>query len=368
MALGGVKHQCAKFQKDEAYLNHYQKILKDQEDRGFIERLRNNNYACISDIEKAFMVQLREEDRNYTRFLWLQDPTDPNSKLIIYRFRVVLFGATCSPFLLNATIKSHLAAVRKDTSCTEMVDMMKRGLYVDNLQFTSNSEDELINLIFGANKIFAQAHLYLKEWNSNSNLLNTVADAYRIKSEEKQTYKVLGLNWNISNDELIITPNHLKTGQTTREILSAIAQIYDPLGMLIPITIRARIFLQDLWKQQLKWDDLLSVPLLEQWNELSKDLEKSLSISFSTGTNLEKVDYLHIFCDTSITGYGCVAYRASGKTSSLIMRTQGRPYRVNIAPPLPEFRVQRKQPFSAVVLNLWGIPHWWGMAELPSGE
>ncbi|XP_068232011.1 uncharacterized protein [Palaemon carinicauda] len=210
MALSRVKQQCAKFQNDEAYLNHYQKILKDQEDRGFIDRVnknnvvenchylvhhrvqkdsatisirivfdcswrqgknglslndclwtgphittnmlkvllqfRTNNYACISDIEKAFlMVQLREEDRNYTRFLRLQDPTDPNSELIIYRFRVVLFGATSSPFLLNATIKSHLAAVRKDTSCTEMVDMMNRGLYVDNLQFTSNSEDELIN-------------------------------------------------------------------------------------------------------------------------------------------------------------------------------------------------------------------------------
>ncbi|XP_068201704.1 uncharacterized protein [Palaemon carinicauda] len=299
MALGRVKQQCAKFQKDEAYLIHYQKFLKDQEDRGFIERVdknnevenchylahhsvqkdsattrikivfdcssrqgknglslndclwtgphimsdllkvllqfRTNNYACISDIEKEFpMVQLREEDPN---FLWLQDPTDPNSELIIYRFRVVLFGATCSPFLLNATIKSHLAAVRKDTSCTEMVDMMRRGLYVDNLQFTSNNEDELINLFFDANKIFAQAHLYLKEWTSNSDLLNTIAGAYRIKSEKKQTYKVLGLNWNISDDKLTVTPNHLKTGQTKREILSAIAQIYDLLGMLIPITI-----------------------------------------------------------------------------------------------------------------------------------
>ncbi|XP_068205292.1 uncharacterized protein [Palaemon carinicauda] len=273
-ALGRVKQQCAKFQKDEAYLNHYQKILKDQEDRGFIERVdknnvvenchylahhsvdrgfiervdknnvvenchylahhsvqkdsattpirivfdcswrqdrnglslndclwtgphittdllkvllqfRTNNYACISDIEKAFLMVKLREDRNYTRFLWLQDSTDPNSELMIYRFRVVSFGATCSPFLLNATIKSHLAT--------------------------------------------------------------------------------------------------------------------------------------DLWKQQLKLDDLLSVPLLEQWNELSKDLEKSLSISFSRGTNLEKTDYLRIFCDASITAYGCVAYRASGKTSSLIM-------------------------------------------------
>ena len=24
--------------------------------------------------------------------------------------------------------------------------------------------------------------------------------------------------------------------------------------------------------------------------------------------------------------------------------------------------------FKALVLNLWGIPHWWGMAQLPGGE
>ena len=46
-------------------------------------RFRLNEFACASDIEKAFlMVQLREEDRNFTRFLWLEDPKNPNSKLI----------------------------------------------------------------------------------------------------------------------------------------------------------------------------------------------------------------------------------------------------------------------------------------------
>ncbi|XP_066983767.1 uncharacterized protein [Macrobrachium rosenbergii] len=35
-------------------------------------------------------------------------------------------------------------------------------------------------------------------------------------------------------------------------------------------------------------------------------------------------------------------------------KTQGRPYRVNIAPPLPEFRVQRKQPFSVTGVDYTG--------------
>ncbi|XP_068213369.1 uncharacterized protein [Palaemon carinicauda] len=35
-------------------------------------------------------------------------------------------------------------------------------------------------------------------------------------------------------------------------------------------------------------------------------------------------------------------------------KTQGRPYHVNIAPPLPEFRVQRKQPFSVTGVDYTG--------------
>ncbi|XP_066974312.1 uncharacterized protein [Macrobrachium rosenbergii] len=38
LALNRLKQQCVKFQKDSQYVEHYQKILKDQEDRRFIQR------------------------------------------------------------------------------------------------------------------------------------------------------------------------------------------------------------------------------------------------------------------------------------------------------------------------------------------
>ncbi|XP_060591843.1 uncharacterized protein LOC132746638 [Ruditapes philippinarum] len=60
-------------------------------------RFRLGRYAVSTDIEKAFLhVGLHEDDRDATRFLWLSDPTDHKSQLVTYRFRVVLFGATCS--------------------------------------------------------------------------------------------------------------------------------------------------------------------------------------------------------------------------------------------------------------------------------
>jgi len=69
-----------------------------------ILRFRLHPVGICTDIEKVFLnIQLHENDRGWTRFLWLSDPQDPNSEFVTYRFRVVLFGAMCSPFMLNAT-------------------------------------------------------------------------------------------------------------------------------------------------------------------------------------------------------------------------------------------------------------------------
>lgn len=73
-------------------------------------QFRSHKIGIVTDIEKAFLhVQLTEEDRNYTHFLWLCKPNDPKSKFTVYRFKVVLFGSVSSPFMLNATLQHLLS-------------------------------------------------------------------------------------------------------------------------------------------------------------------------------------------------------------------------------------------------------------------
>ncbi|XP_069160496.1 uncharacterized protein [Procambarus clarkii] len=99
-------------------------------------KFRIGIYAYTADISKAFLrVGLQEEDRNYTMFLWIKDPNNPNSELITYRFASVLFGATSSPFLLQATLDTHL---KKSNSPNKME--ISKNLYVNNFQETTNSE------------------------------------------------------------------------------------------------------------------------------------------------------------------------------------------------------------------------------------
>ena len=73
-------------------------------------RFRENKIALVGDIEKAFLnVAVDPEDRDSLRFLWVEDVRDSNLSVVVYRFCRVVFGLNASPFLLNGTIRHHLA-------------------------------------------------------------------------------------------------------------------------------------------------------------------------------------------------------------------------------------------------------------------
>lgn len=94
--------------------------------------------------------------------------------------------------------------------------------------------------------------------------------------------------------------------------------MYDPLGFISPLTIPARILIQDIWKLKLDWDDALPQDLIEKWIDISKTIENT-TISFgrpylAKGKALE----LHVFVDASQSAYGAVAYLSDGVSSTFV--------------------------------------------------
>ena len=135
-------------------------------------RFRMNQYAVTIDIEKAFLhVGLHEKDRDMTRFFWLENPSDPDSRLVTFRFKVVLFGATCSPFILNATLLKHLRQNKHVNAAT----VIERDLYVDNIISSFKSEQELLRYFTEARQLISNAGMNLRAWTSNSASLKTAA-------------------------------------------------------------------------------------------------------------------------------------------------------------------------------------------------
>lgn len=278
-------------------------------------KFRLGSYAGISDIEKAFlMVGLREEDRDVTRFLWVSDVADPNCPLVGYRFCVVLFGATCSQFLLNATVRKHLGDAVEDT------DKLSRGLYIDNLQITCDGEDDLLQLYWQARRLFSGAHLNLREWVSNSSLLCDHLEVEGTAALEKSVSKNLGMLWTIGTDTLSYPHNNfLETDtHTKRSFLSVIARLFDPLGLLLPVTIRARLLMQEVWRRKIEWDDPLPCDVAALGAKLFQDFYDIIKIHIPRKVSGYQDVVLHAFCDASTVAYGVAVYVTTSVGSDLL--------------------------------------------------
>ncbi|XP_068227909.1 uncharacterized protein [Palaemon carinicauda] len=130
---------------------------------GVLIRFRRWKVALMADITKAFLqIKVRREDQDVHRFL-----RNCNGTVRIIRFVRVPFGNKSSPFLLNATIKTHL----KNYPHSKVVNKLYNNLYVDDWLSGADSDAEACVKFNEANKIMAEAGMSLSRWNSNSKAL-----------------------------------------------------------------------------------------------------------------------------------------------------------------------------------------------------
>ena len=286
-------------------------------------RFRTFTYGLSTDIEKAFLhVGLDESDRDFTRFFWLSNPEDPEGKFQVYRFKTVLFGSTSSPFMLNATLHHHLANYN-----TPAAEDMKENIYVDNIISGCNEEQDTVGYYEEARSIMNEAHFNLRSWSSNSPSLREQAVKDNT-ADANEIVNILGLKWNTSSDTLSLAPQKIFQPSdqpiTKRCVLQISSKTYDPLGLLSPVTIRAKLLIQELWQQKLEWDEPLPLTLKTKWHSIAEDIQEASKNTlprcfFSEYVSPTSTTYLHVFADSSLKAYGAVAYVSHGHQSSLVM-------------------------------------------------
>lgn len=81
--------------------------------------------------------------------------------------------------------------------------------------------------------------------------------------------KTLGLQWESDTDCFQFgCPNHNTNPVITKHIvMSDAARLFDPLGLVGPVVVLAKIFLQSLWQMKIGLDDPLPEEMQEYWRE-----------------------------------------------------------------------------------------------------
>uniref|UniRef100_A0A183BUB6 Integrase catalytic domain-containing protein n=1 Tax=Globodera pallida TaxID=36090 RepID=A0A183BUB6_GLOPA len=293
---------------------------------GLLLRFRCPKLPVLADIQAAFLtIGVAPEDREVCKFLWVRDLSKPptGNNLVVYRFCRVAFGIICSPAVLAVVIRHHLSKYGK-----QVADMFN-NLYVDNLLLECETADEAKQKYNEAKRVFSDAKMNLREFVSNSaEFMNSIPPEDRL--EVKDVAKVLGIQWHIQPDVIRFTfPDAEPTRSITRrKVLSAVASLFDPTGLVAPCLLGAKLLFQSLWDEARGWDDELREEaavtwkaILANWREQHIDLPRRAIPS--ADSELE----LHTFVDASNYCFAAAVYvraQSPTQTSAHLMFSKSR--------------------------------------------
>ncbi|KAL3085291.1 hypothetical protein niasHS_010360 [Heterodera schachtii] len=269
---------------------------------GIVMRCRMSEILICADIEKAFLqILIKEEDRDALRFLWV----NTDGQVRTYRFRRVPFGLISSPAHLSVTLKHHLG----QTDHTMAKDIAQ-NLYVDNILLCTDSSKDIAKVCHEMRKIFQKASMNLREFGANHRGIMDLPDDWLTNPHRM---KILGIKWNPFKDQLEFhLPRFQAARATKRTILSHLASVFDPLGLLSPIILPGKILLSKLWHEKYGWDDELSEQLSSEWANTIQDWPTvcfKMPRMATVPSPREKA--IHIFADASGKAMGVCAYLRS---------------------------------------------------------
>uniref|UniRef100_A8P6R6 DUF1758 domain-containing protein n=1 Tax=Brugia malayi TaxID=6279 RepID=A8P6R6_BRUMA len=230
---------------------------------GVILRFRMMKIVIRANIEKAFLqLELQNEERNCTRFLWLDDIDKEltNENIKCYRFkRTTLFNS-------------------------------------------ANGTEEALYKYERTKEIFGEASMNIREFLSNNEEFNERIPECDLSQTNQENF--LGLKWNHERDIIRVTLKPwIGKSLTKRTILQFIASQYDPLSLLVPTMI-----IQHLWKENIPWDQSLNKQNEQQWINLIKKWPTNIIELPRFVMETSQLTEFHIFTDASKVAYSAAIY------------------------------------------------------------
>ncbi|XP_062533826.1 uncharacterized protein LOC134202861 [Armigeres subalbatus] len=275
-------------------------------------RFRLLSVAIVADVEKMYrMIQ---------RIVYRDSPDEP---IKTYELTTVTYGTASAPYLATKCLQS--LADEGVSSYPRASKVLKEDFYVD-VEEAKNLASEIVPLT-------ASGGFNLHKWNSNSTQLLAQLPVELLDSRatleldsSSSPVKTLGLQWEPQSDRFRYDSPHWSndTVPTKRIVLAEASRLFDPLGIIGPVVVLAKVFLQELWKQNCGWDDPLPDRMQLFWQEYRLNLIalSSLSVPRWIGYRTESAMLeIHGFCDASDKAYGaCIYTRCTLLDGSVVVR------------------------------------------------
>lgn len=282
-------------------------------------------YVYSADCEKMYrMILLHNDDQNLQKIVW---KNRSNNKLQEYKLCTLGYGVKASPYLALRTMQQ--LAQDEASNYPVAAKILKNNFYIDDLLAGNNTIEEAKQVQKQLINMLSSAGFNLRKWCSNTpallqDLHKEQVDPACIEFKYPNSTKTLGLRWNAEADTFQFQNkfdfDNNSDIMTKRDMLAQISKIYDPLGWLSPMTIKAKLHFQNVWLTGIQWDDKISMQLNSELINLLNDLKNINTLTIprwlgSTGNCIE----LHGFADASEKVYACCVYLRNKNDDGTIM-------------------------------------------------
>ncbi|XP_055542889.1 uncharacterized protein LOC129728467 [Wyeomyia smithii] len=280
-------------------------------------RFRTYRFVVSADIEKMYrQVLVHPSEQPLQRILWRNSP---HEQLKTYQLLMITYGLNNSPFLATRVLVQ--LAKDEETRFPMAARVATRDFHVDNLLTGSNDIRDLKQIFQQMIDMLHAGGFPLRQWSSNSQaIFDVIPETFRetrtlLDLDPNSTVTALGLRWEPAADTLSFKIPRWKGtyGLTKRKVLSQMSSLFDPLGLIGPTIIRAKIIMQTLWKHHLDWDIPLPLPFEEEWTEYQQDIPhlEHLRVPRAALQFPYQCLEIHGFCDASQLAYGACVYLRS---------------------------------------------------------
>ncbi|XP_028167249.1 uncharacterized protein LOC114357705 isoform X2 [Ostrinia furnacalis] len=229
--------------------------------------------------------------------------------------QTVTYGLKSSSYLATRCLQE--LADRFGSNMPLAAEVIRTAMYVDDALFGAQTIDEALEVRDQFIDLLGRANLQLHKWAANDDQLLAGIPADKQHFEEHElgnedlSMKALGVSFNVRDDVFKVScPIKRVQSWNKRSILSVIGSFFDPLGLAGPIIVRAKEFLQKVWKENLEWDSPIPMSLLKAWLTFYEQLEQVPTISVQRNININNAQVIQLlgYCDASSVAYGCCIY------------------------------------------------------------
>lgn len=222
--------------------------------------------ADIVKMYRQFMVD--EKHQNLQRILYRFSPSDPVKDYVLL---TVTYGEKASPHLAVRCLVQCATDHEKEYPLA--AELIRSSFYVDDLITSVKTPARTAHSELTA--LLAKAKLELSKWNTNSPEVKALIGDSKIDNDKPlvladvEMSSVLGVKWNPTKDAftLSIEQQSITKPITKRFIAQEIAKTHDPLGLVMPCIIIAKLILQKLQGLKIGWDEVVPSDIQIEWQK-----------------------------------------------------------------------------------------------------